>query len=49
MNIIPLKTGFCLVIMAVFLIMAIITKNAINSQLFASLGIIIGILTLKKQ
>lgn len=47
MNLIVIKTSVCLILMIAFLIMAFITKNVVNSQLFASLGIITGALTLK--
>lgn len=42
MNAIVIKTIFILVLMIAFLIMAFITEDVINSQLFASLGIITG-------
>jgi hypothetical protein len=42
MNLIVIKIFFCLVLMIAFLIMAFITKDISNSQLFASLGIITG-------
>jgi hypothetical protein len=42
MNLIVIKTIFCLMLMIVLLIMAFITKDVVNSQLFASLGIVIG-------
>ncbi|WP_185964778.1 hypothetical protein [Flavobacterium franklandianum] len=47
MNLIVLKTSFCLILMIAFLIMAFITKDVVNSQLFAILVIIIGALASK--
>ena len=40
MNLIVIKTILCLVSAIAFLIMAFITKDVVNNQLFASLGII---------
>jgi hypothetical protein len=42
MTLIVIKTSFCYVLMMAFLIMAFITNDAANGQLFASLGIIAG-------
>jgi hypothetical protein len=42
MNITLIKTFLCLMLMIIFVIMAIITKDIINSKLFASLGLITG-------
>lgn len=42
MNVLIVKTIFILVVMVAFLIMAFVTKDAVNSQLFVSLGIIMG-------
>ena len=42
MNMTNIKVGFCLVLMIGFLLMAFVTKDVINSNLFASLGIIAG-------
>lgn len=47
MNLIVLKISFCLVLMIAFLIMAFITKNVVNSLLFATLVIIMGALASK--
>jgi len=47
MNFLVTKTIFCLVLMMAFLIIAIITNDYINRQLFASLGIITGAFTSK--
>jgi len=47
MNLIVLKTSFCLVLMIAFLIMVFITKDLIDSQLFVPLVIILGALALK--
>jgi hypothetical protein len=47
MNLIVLKTSFDLVLMIAFQIMAFITKDLIDSQLFVALVIIIGALALK--
>lgn len=48
MNAILLKNSFCLGLMIVFLILAFITKDAVNSQLSASLSIIIGAVLFKE-
>ncbi|WP_298351599.1 hypothetical protein [Runella sp.] len=37
-----IKTYFCLALMIGLIVMALITKDVINSKLFASLGIITG-------
>jgi hypothetical protein len=42
MNTALMKTLFCLLLMVAVLVMAFITKDVVNSKLFASLGIIIG-------
>lgn len=42
MNIMIIKTIFILVVMVAFLVVAFITKDTVNSQLFVSLGIIAG-------
>lgn len=47
MKINELKIFICLVLMIVFVIEAFLTKDIINSQLFASLGIITGALVIK--
>jgi len=47
MNFLVTKTIFCLVLMMAFLIIAVITNDVINRQLFASLGIITGAFTSK--
>ena len=47
MNLIVLKTSFCLVLMIAFLIMAFITKDVVNRQLFVALVVIIGALASK--
>jgi hypothetical protein len=47
MNISAIKNIIVLILMVAFLIMAIITNDTINSQLFTSLAIILGALTLK--
>jgi hypothetical protein len=47
MNLIVLKTSFCLVVMIGFLIMAFLNKDWIDSQLFVALVILIGALALK--
>lgn len=39
---IVLKDSICIVLMIVFLAMAFITKDVINSKLFASLSLIAG-------
>jgi len=40
MNLIVIKTRICFILMIAVLIMAFIPKDVINSQVFASLGII---------
>ena len=40
MNLIGIKTSFCLVLMIVFLLIAFIIKDEVNSQLFKLLAII---------
>jgi hypothetical protein len=47
MNTMIIKTIFIMVVMVSFLIIAFITKDAVNSQLFVSLGIIAGAFALK--
>jgi len=47
MNLIVVKTSFCLVLMIAFLLMAFITKDVVNSQLFVALVIITGALASK--
>ena len=47
MKVNEIKTTICLVIMIVFGMMAFLTKDVLNSQLFASLGIIAGALLSK--
>lgn len=47
MNLIVLKTSFCLALILAFQIMAFITKNFIDSQLFVTLVITIGAVALK--
>lgn len=47
MKIIEIKTTMCLVFMIFFGIMAFLTKDILNSQLFASIGIIAGALLSK--
>ncbi len=42
MNLTEIKSIFYLVLMIAFLIMAFTTKDIVNRQLFASLGIITG-------
>jgi hypothetical protein len=42
MNLIVIKTSFCLVLMIAFLIIAFITKDVVNSQLLVALVILIG-------
>jgi hypothetical protein len=42
MNLIVLKTSFCLALMIAFMLIAFITNDAANGQLFGSLGIIAG-------
>ena len=45
MKVIVFKSIICVALMIVFLAMAFITKDAINSKLLASLSIIIGAFT----
>jgi hypothetical protein len=47
MNFLITKTILCLVLMMVFLMIAVISNDVINRQLFASLGIITGAFTSK--
>jgi hypothetical protein len=47
MNLIVIKTSICLVLMIVFLIISFTTKDVLNSQLSASLGIISGAFAFK--
>ena len=47
MNLLVTKWIFCLVLMMAFLIIAIISNNVVDRQLFASLGIIMGAFTTK--
>jgi len=47
MNFLLTKTILCLILMMVFLMIAIISTDVINRQLFASLGIITGAFTSK--
>lgn len=47
MKLIEIKTTICLVFMIVFGIMAFLTKDVLNSELFASIGIISGALLSK--
>lgn len=47
MNLILIKAIFCLALMIVYLIMASIIKDVVNSQLLASLAIITGAFTVK--
>ena len=42
MNLIVIKTSFCLVSMIALLMMAFLTNDTSNGQLFAALGIITG-------
>jgi len=42
MKLMEIKTSLCFVSMLVFLIIAFTTKDVVNSQIFASLGIITG-------
>jgi hypothetical protein len=44
-----MKTSFYLILMIAFLVTAFITKNEINSQIFTSLSIIIGVLAFKSS
>lgn len=45
MNTDVIKTSFCLVIMLLLLLAALLTKDVIESHLVASIGIIMGVLT----
>jgi uncharacterized membrane protein YozB (DUF420 family) len=47
MNLIGIKTVFCLLLMILFLIPSIITKEEVRIQIFSSLAIITGALSLK--
>lgn len=47
MKLIEIKTIIFLVLMIVFVSMAFLTKDVVNSQLFASIGIITGALLSK--
>ena len=47
MNLNSIKIVFCLLLMLVFLIMAFITNDVSNVQLFASFGIIMGAMAIK--
>lgn len=47
MNLIELKTSFCLLVMIIFIIMAFLTKDVSHSQLFAAVAILIGALATK--
>jgi hypothetical protein len=49
MKLIELKTSICQVLLIVFGIMAFSTKDVLNSQLFASIGIIAGALLSKNM
>ena len=49
MDLIRMKTSFYLMLMIAFLVTAFITKDEINSQIFTSLSIIIGVLALKSS
>ncbi len=49
MDLIRMKTSFYLILMISFLVLAFITKDEINSQIFTSLSIIIGVLALKSS
>jgi hypothetical protein len=44
-----MKTSFYLMLMISFLVSAFITRDEINSQIFTSLSIIIGVLALKSS
>jgi hypothetical protein len=44
-----MKTSFYLILMISFLVSSFITKDEINSQIFTSLSIIIGVLALKSS
>lgn len=47
MKVNEIKINMCLLLMIVFAIMAFLTKDVLNSQLFASIGIIAGVLLTK--
>ncbi len=47
MNFLGIKNIFCVALIIVFLLMAFVTNDVANEQLFASLGIITGALALK--
>jgi hypothetical protein len=47
MKLIEIKTTICQVFLIVFVIMSFMTKDVLNSQLFASIGIIAGALLSK--
>lgn len=47
MNVTMIKGGFCWLLMIVFILMTLITEDVINSELFASLGILMAGLSLK--
>ena len=47
MKLIEIKTTICQVFLIVFVIMSFMTKDILNSQLFASIGIIAGALLSK--
>jgi hypothetical protein len=47
MNLIRIKTSIYLLLMIAFLVTAFITKDEINSQIFTSLSIIIGVIAFK--
>ena len=49
MDLIRMKTSFYLIVMISFLVSAFITKDEINSQIFTSLSIIIGVLAFKSS
>jgi hypothetical protein len=47
MNVTMIKGLLCWVLMIVFIIMTFITKDVINSEFFACLGVAMAILSLK--
>ena len=47
MDLIRIKTSIYLLLMIAFLVTAFITKDEINSQIFTSLSIIIGVIAFK--
>lgn len=49
MDLIRMKTSFYLILMIAFLVTAFIMEDEINSQIFTSLSIIIGVLALKSS